>query len=211
MKKKNKKVILFIGDSITDVKFNKRTRHLKSRKSYPIQVADKLGKENYKYYFKGIASNRSYHVCDRLDKDCINLNPDIVVMLIGVNDAWQRYAPQNYPPITRFLEPHFREILTRLKQELKNDAKVIILLPFMLNTVEEKLPFKTILSEDVALERNIAEEFGYPIIDLQSVFDKAQETIKPATLATDGIHPTVSEHKIIADEVLKALAELNIK
>ena len=91
---KNSKV-LFIGDSITDVKFNNKKRFsFKGNKIYALQL-----KKRFKEYskavnveIKGIASNRTYHVYDRLTKDCINLKPDVIIMLIGVNDAWERQA-----------------------------------------------------------------------------------------------------------------------
>ena len=86
---KNSKV-LFIGDSITDVKFNSKKRFsFKGNKIYALQL-----KKRFKEYskgvnveIKGIASNRTYHVYDRLTKDCINLDPDVIIMLIGVIGA----------------------------------------------------------------------------------------------------------------------------
>ena len=84
--------------------------HLKKRfKNYSSNIDVKI---------KGIASNRTYHLYDRLTKDCINLKPDVIIMLIGVNDAWENYVPEDYPPLLRPLEPHTREIYRRIKTEL---------------------------------------------------------------------------------------------
>lgn len=60
--------IVFIGDSITDVKFNKNfRRNLKGAKSYPLNVRNELKKRRFRVtcFFEGIASNRTYHVYDR--------------------------------------------------------------------------------------------------------------------------------------------------
>ena len=92
---KNSRVVI-IGDSITDVKFNFRMRRkLKGKNNYALQL-----KKSFREYskdidvkIKGIASNRTYHVYDRLTKDCIDLKPDVIIMLIGVNDAWENYQP----------------------------------------------------------------------------------------------------------------------
>lgn len=80
--------ILFLGDSITDIKFNRRmNRTLHGKNIYALQVSRSLKKRyrKLKFFYRGIASNRSYHVYDRLTKDCIDLKPGVIIMLIGVN------------------------------------------------------------------------------------------------------------------------------
>jgi len=204
---KNNSRILFLGDSITDIKFNRRMNiKLHGKKIYALQVADELKKHsrNLKFFYKGTASDRTYLVYDRLTKDCINLKPDIIIMLIGVNDAWEHYVPEQYPPLKRPMEPHMKEIYRRLKAEL-DDVQILFLLPFMIDAIEEKLPFHKTLNEYREKLRIMAEENNAQIIDLQAEFDTAQKSINPKELATDGIHPTNLGHKIIADAVLKQI------
>ena len=196
--------ILFIGDSITDVKFNFRFAYkFGGRKIYALQLKNKLKKysKNIKVDIKGIASNRTYHVYDRLTKDCINLKPDVIIMLIGVNDAWENYGPENYPPLLRPMEPHIREIYRRIKTELP-DTQILYLMPFLIDS-EEKLPFHKILDEYRDTLKNIALENGAAVLDMQEVFYDAQKTIDPKKLAVDGIHPTKLGHKFMADAVEK--------
>lgn len=200
--------IVFIGDSITDVKFNKNFRRkLKGAKSYPLNVRDEIKKQGFRVtcYFKGIASNRTYHVYDRLTKDCIDNKPDLIIMLIGVNDAWEDYVPDQYPPKTRLLEPHFREILRRFRAELPK-TQLLLLTPFLTSTIPEKQSFHKILDENIKKERAIAAEFGYEeIIDLQAAFDQAEQYTKPILLTTDSVHPTELGHKVISTEIIKRL------
>ncbi len=199
--------ILFFGDSITDIKFNRRfNRKLKGKNIYALQVAKELKKKKngLKFFYRGIASNRTYHLYDRLTKDCIDLKPDVIIMLIGVNDAWENYVPDQYPPLVRPMEPHLSEIYRRLKMELPN-AKLLVLLPFMINAVSEKLPFHKTLNEFREVLKAYAETNGAEIINLQEVFDEAEKTTAPVLLATDGIHPTNLGHSLIAQEVLKVI------
>ncbi len=199
--------VLFIGDSITDVKFNRRKRFsIKGNDIYALQL-----KRIFKQYsklvhvdIKGIASNRTYHLYDRLTTDCINLKPDLIIMLIGVNDAWENYVPQDYPPLLRPMEPHIREIYRRIKWELPH-TQIIYLMPFMIDSVEQKLPFHKTLDEYRSILKDIALENGARVIDLQTVFDEAQKTIPPCDLAIDGIHPTNLGHKIIAEAIQNEL------
>ena len=200
--KKDSKV-LFIGDSITDVKFNLRFAYkFGDRKIYALQLKKKLKKysKDIKVDIKGIASNRTYHVYDRLTKDCINLKPDVIIMLIGVNDAWENYGPENYPPLLRPMEPHIREIYRRIGMELP-DTQVLYLMPFLIDSVEEKFPFHKMLDEYRQVLRVVALENGAAVLDMQEIFYDAQKTFEPKKLAVDGIHPTNLGHKVMSDAV----------
>ena len=204
--KKDSKV-LFIGDSITDPKFNLRMmKDIKGRNIYALQLKKRIKKysKDIKVDIKGIASNRTYHLYDRLTKDCINLKPDVIIMLIGVNDAWENYVPQDYPPLLRPMEPHIREVYRRIRMELPN-TQVLYIMPFMIDTVKEKLPFHEKLDEFREILKNIALENGAAVLDMQEVFYDAQKTTEPKSLAVDGIHPTNLGHKVMADAVMERI------
>ena len=204
--KKDSKV-LFIGDSITDPKFNFRMmKDIKGRNIYALQLKKRFKKysKNIKVDIKGIASNRTYHVYDRLTKDCINLKPDVVIMLIGINDAWENYVPEDYPPLLRPTEPHIREVYRRLQMELP-DTQLLCLTPFMTDAMEHKLPFHKKVDEYRKLIEDVAIEHGALVLDMQEVFYEAQKTIAPKDLAIDGIHPTNLGHKVMADAVEKMI------
>ena len=204
---KDNQRILFIGDSITDIKFNRRFAHsIGGNKVYCLQVAKDLKKKykGLKFFYKGIASNRTYHVYDRLTKDCINLKPDVIIILIGVNDAWENYVPEQYPPLLRPMEPHIKEVYRRINTELPN-AQIITLLPFLISTIKEKQPFHNVLNEYIEKLRSIATGHADEIIELQPIFDEAEKTIEPKLLARDSVHPTNLGHSVIANAVLKVL------
>ena len=199
--------ILFIGDSITDVKFNRRKRFtIKCKNVYALQLKKRFKKysKNIKVEIKGVASNRTYHVYDRLTSDCISLKPDVVIMLIGVNDAWENYVPEKYPPLLRPMEPHIREIYRRLRTELPN-TQILYLMPFLIDAVEEKFPYHKTLDEFREVLKSIALENGATVLDLQEVFYQAQKSVEPKKLAVDGIHPTNLGHKVMADAIEKVL------
>lgn len=205
LKKGNKVVI--IGDSITDVKFNRKKRFsIKGNNVYALQLKKII--KNYSsdidVQIKGIASNRTYHVYDRLTKDCMNLKPDVIIMLIGVNDAWENYVPEQYPPLVRPMEPHMREIYRRINTELPG-TQVLYLMPFMIDAVEEKLPFHGVLDEFREKLKSLATEYGACVLDLQQIFNEKQKTTDPKKLAVDGIHPTNLGHKVIADAIAEVI------
>ena len=207
IKIKKDSTILFIGDSITDAKFNFRMQNsIKGRKIYALQLKKLFKKQssNIKVHIKGIASNRTYHLYDRLTKDCINLRPDVIIMLIGVNDAWENYKIEEYKPLLRPMEPHIREIYRRIRTELP-DTQILYRMPFMIDSVEEKLSFHKTLDEFRQVLKSIALENGAAVLDMQEVFYEAQKTYEPKALAIDGIHPTNLGHKVMADAVEKRI------
>lgn len=203
---KNSRVV-FIGDSITDVRFNSKMRFkFKVRDVYATQLKKLFRKHSkgIETHIMGIASNRTYHVYDRLTRDCIDLKPDVIIMLIGVNDAWEHYVPENYPPLLRPMEPHMREIYRRIRAELP-EAQILYLMPFLIDTIEEKLPFHKILDEYREKLRDMALENGAAVVDLQQAFYEAQKTTDPKALAVDGVHPTTLGHKVMADAIMQTV------
>jgi uncharacterized phosphosugar-binding protein len=93
-----------------------------------------------------------------------------------------------------------KEIYRRINAELP-ETQVLYLMPFLIDAVEEKLPFHKMLDEFRALLKRLALENGAKVLDLQEVFNEAQKTIDPVKLAVDGIHPTNLGHKVMADAI----------
>jgi lysophospholipase L1-like esterase len=113
-------------------------------------------------------------------------------------------VPEQYPPLLRPIEPHLKEIYRRIKTELPN-AKLVTLLPFLTSTVEEKQPFHTVLDRYIEIIRTEATGKADEIIDLQPLFDEAEQLVTPALIARDSIHPTSMGHSVIASAVLSVL------
>lgn len=204
-----KQMVLFFGDSITDPKFNFRFRKsIKGKSIYAIQVKKVLKSHKIKVKIKGIASNRTYHLYDRVQEDCVDYKPDVIVMLIGVNDAWEGYVPEQYLPNPRDSFEHFKKLFQVFKKELPN-TKVLYLLPFMTDSIQEKIPFHQKLDEFREQYKAIALENGALVIDTQEIFNKAYDKYSSSELAIDSIHPTDLGHRLIAQAVLEHIEIIN--
>ena len=85
--------ILFQGDSITDAGRDKRNYHHLGN-GYPkyasALIKEALPDADIEFINLGISGNRTDQLFDRLYKDAIELQPDIISILIGVNDVWHR-------------------------------------------------------------------------------------------------------------------------
>ena len=98
--------ILFQGDSITDVGRNTNNGSLNSiGQGYPCLIASRLGAdepETYEFVNRGISGNRIVDVYARIKADCWNLAPDLLSILIGVNDVWPEFGGKNGVDAKRF-------------------------------------------------------------------------------------------------------------
>lgn len=209
MIKKNS-VVLFQGDSITDAG---RTGALIPSKSlgegFPAMIADRLASDysglGAKVINRGISGNRTWDLVDRWTKDCVDLQPDYLTLLIGVNDTWRGFDSGVFTTAEEY-EANMRTILDRTRAETK--AHIIILNPFLLD-VDEKAAMHPDLVGKQEVVYKLVEEYSLTFIDLQKVFDEMVANGTSMTdISQDGVHPTPYGHGVIADEWIKTVENL---
>lgn len=211
------KTILFQGDSITDV-FRDREDIFHTGRGYPTLVRAEIQLEypnQYIMYNRGISGDRIVDIYARIKSDIINLKPDIMSILIGVNDVWHEI---NY---TNGVEPDkFYKIYSMLIEEIKAalpDIQIMIMEPFVLegeateNT--EDCPdkwerFNTEVKKTAQKAYEIAQKYELPFIYLQNKFDEAAKLAPNSYWLHDGVHPTPAGHEIIKREWIKCFENL---
>ncbi len=207
--------ILFQGDSITDVG-RSRENNEDVGKGYALFVKSELGfaePAQHEFFNRGISGNRVVDVYARIKKDIINLKPNVMSILIGVNDVWHELGEEpNGVDADKFFK-----IYCMLIEEIKAalpDIKIMILEPFCLpgtatTATEEKWQgFSTEVPKRAAMAKKVAEKYGLTFIPLQAGFDKLTESAEPAHWLRDGVHPTAMGHRFITGEWLKAYKAL---
>ena len=204
--------ILFQGDSITDAD---RSRNDDSRlgTGYPRLVEAALGYEEpgkYEFINRGISGNRIVDLYARIKADILNLKPDVMSILIGVNDVWHELGDNpNGVDADKFYK-----IYAMLIEEVKAalpDIRIMILEPFVLKagaTEGRWEEFSTEVPKRAAMAKKIAEDFGLPFIPLQAGFDALSEKAPCSYWLGDGVHPTAKGHEYIKTQWLKAFKEL---
>ena len=209
------KTILFQGDSITDVD---RVRDNDSHGGtfgfgYPLLISARLGFEQpdaFRFLNRGVSGNRVVDLYARIKRDCINLRPDVISILIGVNDVWHEIGDQNGVAADKY-ERIYSMLLDEILRELPQ-TRFLILEPFVTHgraTDGTWDSFSTQVPLRAAAAERVAQAFSQTFVPLQEAFDKAQ-TRAPATHWTaDGVHPTPYGHELIAREWLKAFETMN--
>lgn len=201
------KLILFQGDSITDGGRN-RDDLASMGESYAYMVKGQLGCEypgEYEFINKGISGNRIVDIYARIKNDIINLKPDYMSLLIGVNDVWHELGGMYNGVDAEKFEKIYEMLILEIFEALPN-IKIMILEPFVLEatatTATEEEPerfnyFKTEVSLRAAAAKRIAEKYGLPFVTLQDKFDAACKWEQAHYWLEDGVHPTPMGHWII--------------
>ncbi len=204
--------ILFQGDSITDAG-RSRTDDEGFGTGYPLLVKASLGFENpgkYEFFNRGIGGNRIVDVYARMKADIINLKPDVMSILIGVNDVWHEYSENpNGVDVDKFFKV-YSMLIEEIKEALP-ELKIMILEPFVLNgtgTEENYGEFRAEVEKRAVMAKKIAEKFGLPFIPLQAGFDEMSKGIEASYWLRDGVHPTAMGHEYIKREWLKTFSSL---
>jgi lysophospholipase L1-like esterase len=139
----------------------------------------------------------------RWDEDCLKLKPDVLSILIGVNDVWHKLNGKYDGDLNRYITD-YRNLLKQTKDALP-EVKLVICEPFVLKcgAVDDKW-FPTFDEFRVAA-KSIADEFKAAFVPFQSAFDRAVEYAAPDVWAKDGVHPSGDGAALMAHEWLKVV------
>jgi lysophospholipase L1-like esterase len=203
------KTFLLQGDSITDAGRSRENDSARGQ-GYPNLVAAELMYDypgQFKIINRGISGNRVVDLYARLKKDFLNLKPDYLSILIGVNDVWHDYSsePNGVP------DERYRKVYDLLIEEIKAelpDVKIYILEPFVLRgtgTEEHWEEFDREVCMRAKGAKWIAEKHGLPFIELQSRFDEMCKVCEASYWLGDGVHPTAAGHELIARALLETV------
>ena len=204
--------ILFQGDSITDAD-RSRQDHSRLGVGYPRLVEASLGFDEpnqHVFMNRGISGNRIVDLYARIKADIINLQPDLMSILIGVNDVWHEVGENpNGVSADKFFKI-YSMLIEEVLEALPN-IKIMILEPFVLpgcSTVENWEYFSTEVPKRAEMAKKIAEKYSLPFIPLQKGFDELSKKAPYEYWLGDGVHPTAKGHEFIKNQWLSAYKNL---
>ena len=216
------KTILFQGDSITDANRSRDFEENHNGHGYATLAAARISYQypgKYKILNKGIGGNRVVDILERINRDILNLKPDYMSLLIGVNDIWAGIRFTDGTP-TELFENGYDLIIKEVKTKLPN-IKIAILGAFVLKSPDNEAyyeEFRKGVEERAAAAKRIAEKHGLVYIPLQEKFDEAAaKSGNTLDWTADGVHTTPAGHEIIArewcekffDKVIKSSGEMS--
>ena len=199
--------IVFIGDSITD-----------TGRMYPAYGPFGFGYVNFaanllmaKYsgfalniVNSGASGNTIRDLARRWKADCLDHKPDILSIMIGINDLWRQHEGAEYLPDAVYpneYESTYRELLSTAKKEC--EPQLVLMEPFMFCDDMENKMFRG-LRAYIDIVNNLAQEFDAVLVPLQSCIDEQIKKVPPGKWSDDMVHPYVWVHAWISQRWLGA-------
>ncbi len=197
--------ILFQGDSITDAGRSRDDIHNLGF-GYPLYAAENIKAAfpdiDFEFINQGIGGDRAESLLARWEEEAIAHDPDIISILIGVNDTWHYSNPNDNWMKHSYFEHCYRTILEAIKE--KTHAKIILIEQFLLYT-PDKAYFREDLAPKIEITRKLAREFADAYIPMDGLFAKASIEQEPTFWAADGVHPTEAGARLMGDYYLEAV------
>ncbi|MBE6892099.1 MAG: GDSL family lipase [Ruminococcaceae bacterium] len=181
--------ILFQGDSITDAGRNRDDIHDLGG-GYPKYAAQYMKEAfpdvDFEFVDLGISGNQTKDLVDRLESDFIDIQPDIVSIMIGINDVWHHAGDKSWIPNEVF-EARYRTVLEKIKTQTK--AKIMIIEPFLVPVADKEF-FREDLDPKIQIIRRLAREYADVYLPTDGLLASAFIGKEPTEFASDGVHPT---------------------
>ncbi|MFC0516400.1 SGNH/GDSL hydrolase family protein [Mucilaginibacter angelicae] len=208
------KTFLFQGDSITDGgrSFDKDWNHVYGQ-GYAYLITARINFDypgrDYQFFNRGISGNTVNDLAARWQKDTLDIKPDVLTILIGINDV-HRVITQGDKTTAEDFGHAYELLLTQTITALPN-VKLILLEPFILPVgMVNKNPelWTAEVQKRQAVIKTLAAKFNAIYVPLQDVFNKATQKAKADHWIWDGIHPMPAGHELIAREWMKAVEKM---
>jgi len=188
--------ILFQGDSITDAGRDKKNQIANQQKAlgagYAWMAASHLliknPQLNLTIHNRGISGNKVHQLANRWDKDCLDLKPDILSIMIGVNDIWHGLNGK-YEGTVKTYEDDFLSLMERTRKALPK-TQFVICEPFVLRCGAVNEKWFPEFDRYRAAARKVADQNNATFVPFQSMFDEAVQYAPPKHWAGDGVHPS---------------------
>ncbi len=185
--------ILFQGDSITDGNRGRTAdpNHILGH-GYAFIIAARHGaafpESQLDFSNRGISGNTVLDLQQRWQADTLDLKPDVLSILIGVNDPGRGVGLAQY-------EQAYDALLSAAKAA-NPQLKLVLGEPFLkpTGTVNEDMRKR---QEIVA---RLAQKHGAALVRYQQLFDEAVKRAPADYWIWDSVHPTYRGHQLMADE-----------
>lgn len=203
--------ILFQGDSVTDAGRDRSDPHNLGN-GYPLyaakEIQEKYKDTSFEFINLGIGGNQTKDLAERCQPDFVDIQPDIVSILVGVNDAWQ-YCEKMMRLSNDVFESRYRYVLDEIKT--KTHAKLMMIEPFVVPS-EDKQLIRDDLVMKIEVIRKLAREYADVYLPTDGLLQSAFIHDDPFSYSADGVHPSPKGAefigKLYAEYVSKLIDEV---
>lgn len=206
--------VLFQGDSITDAGRSRRPEHAGAAngarglgRGYASLAAACIltdaAPDGVQVFNRGISGNKVFQLAERWQPDCIDLAPDVVSILIGVNDIWHT-RNGNYDGTPAVYERDYDALLQRTREALP-EVQLVVCEPFVLKCGAVDDSWFPEFDAYRAASRRVADKHGATFVPFHSMFEQALARRPAEHWARDGVHPSRAGAALMAKTWLEAV------
>jgi len=203
-------VVLFQGDSITDAGRDRQVSEPNLARGlgngYPLLVAAAALAAHpdgaLRFYNRGVSGDKVPDLASRWATDTLPLQPDVLSILVGVNDFWHKLS-HGYTGTVQQYEDQYASLLEETRRTLPR-VRILVLEPFVLRCGAVDDRWFPEFDERRRAARRVAQHAGASFVPLQAVFDDLARKGVPQYWAADGVHPTPAGHAVIAEQWRRA-------
>lgn len=193
--------ILFQGDSITDAgrdfHKNEPNRANGLGGGYAHLVAATLHNEyiamNLRFSNRGVAGNVVQQMLDRWQTDCLDIKPDVLSVLLGVNDTARPIKGKPGADTVENFDLKYRQCLDAARQ-VNPKLRIILCEPFLQVCAEVTEAYLPGLEARQQIVRKLAEDYDALFVPFQSLFDAMLDDAPAEYWLPDGVHPAPAAH-----------------
>ena len=188
-------VIVMLGDSITEPNYHVRG-HMNYAGLLHVRLLEKFGRRLLAVN-AGVSGNTAQDLIDRLERDVFRFTPDLVTIMIGINDCGAAVPLEAYAAN-----------LERLIRSIRNQGAEVLLMtphPLMTENSDEASKYMT-YSQYITKVRDTSLNLQVPLCDIYEAWGTLVDPEKHSALMNDSLHPNERGHRVIADIVFRALA-----
>jgi lysophospholipase L1-like esterase len=202
--------LLFIGDSITDAERSPDGEGLPGAlgRGYVLQVDALLGTVYHDHGIrvvnKGVSGNTVRDLKGRWREDVLDLKPDWLSIMIGINDVWRQYDLPQIKETHVYLEEYEKTLNDLVDQTRKSLKGLVLMTPFYIETNRSDTMRVSMDRYGAAVKRT-SDRVDALFVDTQQAFDAVLKSYYPATLAWDRVHPSAIGAMVIARAFLNAI------
>lgn len=191
--------LLFQGDSVTDCGRD-RGQPGNLGGGYVSMIAESLSGSGNILINRGVSGDRLQNLDARWAEDCLKLQPQVVTILIGINDVWRQFDSNERLDLAVF-EMTYQRLIDRTSPVAQ---RIILMEPFLIPAAPDKAPMRPLVEATLQIVRSLAQRNKLTLVPLDDLFAAASAVNPPSHWAADGVHPTAAGHRLIADAWLHA-------
>jgi lysophospholipase L1-like esterase len=154
---------------------------------------------------QGLSGNTVRDLKERWQRDVLDLKPDWLSIMIGINDVWRQFDSPRQKESHVYLDEYtatLKELVTQTRPLLKG---LVLMSPYIIEPNKAD-PMRAQMDRYGKVVQDLAAKNDAIFVDVQAAFDAVTTHLHPMSLAWDRIHPGAPGHMVIARAFLKAIA-----